>query len=99
MSCESRKAVVLVSSTDYRNRLQTVACKSACLAFNTDQYCCRGAYKTSDTCKPNSWPKNYAAIFKNACPAAYSYAYDDSSSTFVCRGINTPSAAYQVQFC
>ncbi|MCI61382.1 putative allergen Pru protein [Trifolium medium] len=23
-----------------------IACKSACLAFNTDQYCCRGSYNT-----------------------------------------------------
>ncbi|XP_047118776.1 pathogenesis-related thaumatin-like protein 3.5 [Schistocerca piceifrons] len=61
-----------------------VACKSACLAFNTDQYCCRGAYNTPQTCKSSTWPKNYPSFFKGLCPDAYSYAYDDKSSTFTC---------------
>lgn len=38
-----------------------VACKSACEAFNTDQYCCRGANNTPDTCPPFS----YSQLFKN----------------------------------
>jgi chitodextrinase len=62
-----------------------VACNSACGAFNTDQYCCRGAYNTPATCNPNNWPTNYAAYFKTACPHAYSYAYDDPTSTFNCQ--------------
>ncbi|CAD6199682.1 unnamed protein product [Caenorhabditis auriculariae] len=69
----------------------TVACKSACLAFNTDEYCCRGAYGTPDKCHPNQ----YTQMFKDACPTAYSYAYDDGTSTFTCQ----PSANYVVQFC
>ncbi|XP_058076785.1 thaumatin-like protein 1b [Magnolia sinica] len=68
----------------------TVACKSACLAFNTDWYCCRGAFGTPATCKPTT----YSKIFKNACPTAYSYAYDDASSTFTCTGAN-----YLLTFC
>lgn len=32
----------------------TVACKSACLAFDTDQYCCRGTYGTPYTCKSSN---------------------------------------------
>ncbi|GCE07870.1 hypothetical protein KDAU_51990 [Dictyobacter aurantiacus] len=59
-----------------------VACKSACEAFNTDQYCCRGAYATPATCDPTTWPVNYASYFKSNCPDAYSYAYDDPTSTF-----------------
>lgn len=43
---------------------KTVACKSACLAMNTDQYCCRGRFGTPETCKSSNWPKNYPAIFK-----------------------------------
>ncbi|XP_063238641.1 uncharacterized protein LOC134540091 [Bacillus rossius redtenbacheri] len=62
----------------------TVACKSACLAFNTDEYCCRGSHNTPATCKPASWPQNYAAYFKNNCRNAYSYAYDDTTSTYTC---------------
>ncbi|XP_078150626.1 thaumatin-like protein 1 [Carex rostrata] len=67
-----------------------VACKSACVAFNTDEYCCRGAYDKPTTCKST----NYSKIFKDACPQAYSYAYDDSSSTFTCVGAN-----YLITYC
>lgn len=74
-----------------------IACKSACLAFNTDQYCCRGAHGTPATCKSNYWPYNYPAVFKKACPDAYSYAYDDQSSTFTCHG--NPTTGYEIVFC
>ncbi|CAI0435655.1 unnamed protein product [Linum tenue] len=67
-----------------------VACKSACEAFRQPQYCCDGAYATPDTCKPTS----YSLAFKNACPRAYSYAYDDKTSTFTCS-----SADYAITFC
>ncbi|XP_057973176.1 thaumatin-like protein 1b [Malania oleifera] len=67
-----------------------VACKSACEAFGDAQYCCSGAYNTPDTCKPSS----YSDIFKKACPTAYSYAYDDKTSTFTCA-----SADYLITFC
>nr|XP_023017000.1 pathogenesis-related protein 5-like [Leptinotarsa decemlineata] len=62
-----------------------VGCKSACLAFNTDQYCCRGAFGTPETCRSSTWPVNYPKFFKSRCPDAYSYAYDDHKSTFTCR--------------
>ncbi|KAF5455760.1 hypothetical protein F2P56_025306 [Juglans regia] len=67
-----------------------VACKSACEAFGQPQYCCSGAYATPDTCKPST----YSQIFKSACPHAYSYAYDDRTSTFTCA-----SADYTITFC
>ncbi|XAR61647.1 hypothetical protein NMG60_11016125 [Bertholletia excelsa] len=67
-----------------------VACKSACEALGEPQYCCSGAYNTPATCKPSS----YSQLFKNACPRAYSYAYDDSTSTFTCAGAN-----YVITFC
>lgn len=76
-----------------------VACKSACLAFNTDEYCCRGAHDQPSTCKSSDWPVNYPAIFKQACPDAYSYAYDDTSSTFTCRSRTSGSSGYEVKFC
>jgi hypothetical protein len=74
----------------------TVACKSACEAFQTDLYCCRGAHNTPQTCRAESFPKNYPKIFKEACPDAYSYAYDDQTSTFTCKGPNT---GYLITFC
>lgn len=68
-----------------------VGCKSACDAFNTDQFCCRGAYGSAETCPPT----NYSEIFKKQCPQAYSYAFDDKSSTFTCIG----ATGYQITFC
>ncbi|WZZ02838.1 hypothetical protein YC2023_088759 [Brassica napus] len=59
-----------------------VACKSACEAFGTPEFCCSGAFGTPDTCKASE----YAGFFKKACPTAYSYAYDDGTSTFTCSG-------------
>ncbi|MQM15655.1 hypothetical protein Taro_048601 [Colocasia esculenta] len=70
---------------------QVVGCKSACLAFNTDRDCCRGQFGTPDTCPPT----DYSKVFKDACPQAYSYAYDDRTSTFTCSG----PASYLVTFC
>ena len=66
------------------------ACMSACEAFGSPEYCCRGAYGTPDACKPTA----YSELFKSACPKAYSYAYDDASSTFTCSG-----ADYTITFC
>ncbi|KAG8494201.1 hypothetical protein CXB51_011443 [Gossypium anomalum] len=67
-----------------------VACKSACAAFNTPEYCCTGAHGTPQTCSPTK----YSQLFKNACPTAYSYAYDDATSTMTCTG-----ADYLITFC
>ncbi|XP_020160805.2 thaumatin-like protein 1b [Aegilops tauschii subsp. strangulata] len=69
-----------------------VACRSACEAFGTEAYCCSGAHGTPATCAPTA----YSRLFKAACPRAYSYAYDDATSTFTCAG---GSAGYGVVFC
>nr|CAI5847120.1 unnamed protein product [Callosobruchus analis] len=58
-----------------------IACKSACLAFNNDEYCCRGAFNDPNKCRADE----YANRFKAHCPDAYSYAYDDHKSTFTCQ--------------
>jgi len=68
-----------------------VACKSACNAYGSARYCCTGQYGTPAACGPTS----YSQVFKSACPAAYSYAYDDASSTFTCSG----ASSYDVTFC
>ncbi|KAJ8941000.1 hypothetical protein NQ314_010508 [Rhamnusium bicolor] len=62
-----------------------VACKSACAAFDTDEYCCRNAHDRPETCRSSDWPVDYPYYFKSHCPDAYSYAYDDNKSTFTCR--------------
>ncbi|KAL6845905.1 hypothetical protein ACP4OV_023353 [Aristida adscensionis] len=67
-----------------------IACRSACEAFGQDRYCCAGAYGTPDACGPTV----YSSIFKSACPRAYSYAYDDRTSTFTCQ-----ASDYTIAFC
>ncbi|CAK9157683.1 unnamed protein product [Ilex paraguariensis] len=69
----------------------TISCKSACLAFNQPQYCCTGSFGSPNTCPPSE----YSKFFKGKCPQAYSYAYDDKTSTFTCTG----GANYLVTFC
>ncbi|KAF8097109.1 hypothetical protein N665_0294s0015 [Sinapis alba] len=67
-----------------------VACKSACEAFGLDQYCCSGQFANPTTCRPSS----YSTVFKRACPRAYSYAFDDGTSTFTCE-----ASEYVIIFC
>ncbi|KAK4750995.1 hypothetical protein SAY87_004477 [Trapa incisa] len=33
---------------------RVVACKSACLAFNSPRYCCTGRFGTPQACKPTA---------------------------------------------
>jgi len=72
-----------------------VACKSACLAYGTPEYCCTGDYSSPQTCKAT----DYADQVKAQCPLAYSYAYDDVKSTFTCNGNAAPSPSYTITFC
>ncbi|CAM0908765.1 unnamed protein product [Alopecurus aequalis] len=83
-SCPPDLRVVTGSGTT------AVACRSACEAFGTAEYCCSGAHGTPATCAPTA----YSRFFKAACPLAYSYAYDDATSTFTCAG-----GGYDVVFC
>ncbi|XP_044948041.1 thaumatin-like protein 1 isoform X1 [Hordeum vulgare subsp. vulgare] len=70
-----------------------IACKSACEAFGRPEDCCSGAFAGGpEACRPSA----YSMFFKNACPRAYSYAYDDATSTFTCA---SGTAAYLVVFC
>ncbi|KAK1659774.1 PR5-like protein [Colletotrichum godetiae] len=63
--------------TDPRTGDAPIGCYSNCAVHETDEYCCRGIYDAT-TCKGNNpW-------FKETCPDAYSYAYDDQDATFTC---------------
>jgi hypothetical protein len=64
-----------------------VACRSACVALNTDQTCCRGEWAPRPKCVPAQWPIDSAAVFKRAEPFAYSYVNDDATSVFTCSGL------------
>lgn len=46
-----------------------------------------------------SLPEKYAKVFKDACPTAYSFPYDDPTSTFTCKGTDTQNVSYEITFC
>lgn len=66
-------------------------CLSGCAKTNSAQDCCTGSYDSPSACKPNL----YAHNAKRVCPDAYSYAFDDTTSTFI-----IPSGGgWEVTFC
>ncbi|KAI1002857.1 hypothetical protein K3495_g5344 [Podosphaera aphanis] len=66
-------------------------CLSACAKTNSPADCCTGAYDGSDLCKAST----YSIAAKSVCPDAYSFSYDDQTSTFV-----VPSGGgWGIQFC
>lgn len=57
-------------------------CLSPCSRYNTDQFCCRGAFGTPQTCVVANWmasAQTYVNNIHNFCPREYSYAYDENS--------------------
>lgn len=66
-------------------------CLSACAKWNDDKYCCAGDYATPNRCRPSY----YSTQAKKICPDAYSYAYDDQTSTFVV----PEGGGFEVVFC
>jgi hypothetical protein len=66
-------------------------CYSACAKWQSPQYCCTGKYNSPSSCSPSY----YSTQAKMVCPDAYSYAYDDSTSTF---GIPS-GGGFEVVFC
>ncbi|EJD04867.1 thaumatin-like protein [Fomitiporia mediterranea MF3/22] len=77
-------------------------CKTACLAnLDGDQTdsanCCSGSHDTAATC-PSSGVQFYT-YFKDGCPNAYAYAYDESSGTALWTCNSTLAADYTVTFC
>ncbi|KAL8536043.1 hypothetical protein ACS0TY_011614 [Phlomoides rotata] len=69
-----------------------IACRSACDVFNKDEYCCRGEFNTPMACLAT----DYSRMFKTACPAASSYAYDNVTTIITCTASVTD---YMVSFC
>lgn len=66
-------------------------CFSACAKTNSDSDCCTGSYDTSAACKPSL----YSQMAKGVCPDAYSYAFDDTTSTFIIPN----GGGWEVVFC
>lgn len=76
---------------DNIQRPQFNPCFSACAMNNQPQDCCTGQYNSASACQPSDYSKNA----KRVCPDAYSYAFDDQTSTFI-----IPSGAgFEVVFC
>ncbi|CAH9097548.1 unnamed protein product [Cuscuta europaea] len=69
---------------------KVVGCKSACLATKNPKYCCTEEFADKNVCKPSV----FSNLFKNVCPRAYSYAYDESSGLKNCK-----APRYVVTFC
>lgn len=69
---------------------EVVACKSACLAFDLDNFCCRNGYGSPEKCRPNV----YSKIFKDACPNYFSYAFDTPAPLVSCGSLE-----YIITFC
>ena len=67
-----------------------MACKSACLAFDNDKFCCRNQYGSPGKCKPSV----YSKIFKDACPNYFSYAFDTPTPLVSCA-----SSEFIITFC
>ncbi|XP_050251375.1 pathogenesis-related thaumatin-like protein 3.5 [Quercus robur] len=88
--CDSDLNPSCPSELSFKSNGKVVGCRSACDVFNTDEYCCRGLYGNPRVCQPTYYSKK----FKEACPTAYSYAYDDPTSVFTCTGTD-----YVVAFC
>ncbi|KAF2861354.1 Osmotin, thaumatin-like protein, partial [Piedraia hortae CBS 480.64] len=66
-------------------------CVSACYKHRTDEYCCTGEHNLPSTCSASY----YSKAAKTVCPDAYSFAFDDTTSTFI-----TPAGGgYEVRFC
>ncbi|KAJ7974473.1 Thaumatin-like protein [Quillaja saponaria] len=74
----------------WNDKGEIVACKSACLAFDLDKFCCRNEYGIPEKCKPNV----YSKIFKDACPSYFSYAFDTTHPLLTCA-----CNAYVITFC
>ncbi|OCL06037.1 Osmotin, thaumatin-like protein [Glonium stellatum] len=66
-------------------------CYSACAKYNDPADCCTGDHGSPSTCQPS----DYSKAAKGVCPDAYSYAFDDQTSTFIIPA----GAGFQVIFC
>jgi hypothetical protein len=75
-------------------------CLSPCTRFNTDQFCCRGAFGTPQSCVVANWSavaQTYVNNIHSLCPRQYSYAYDENAGGAL---QTCPTGAnYTITFC
>jgi hypothetical protein len=72
-------------------RLPFDPCRSLCSYDSKPEHCCTGKHNSAKTCSPNYYSKRAKAV----CPDAYSYAYDDASSTFTV----PTGTGFEIVFC
>jgi hypothetical protein len=79
----------------------------SCYSAGANATCCGcPSWSPAGTCRssnprwtPPSLPGTYAQVFKDACPTAYSFPYDDLTSTFTCVGSSSANTGYTITFC
>lgn len=72
-------------------RLPFDPCLSLCSKTRNAEYCCTGKHDSAKTCGPNYYSKRA----KQVCPDAYSYAFDDVTSTFTV----PTGTGFEIVFC
>jgi hypothetical protein len=83
------------------------AVSGSCYSNGASASCCGcPAWSPAGACQGHnpawqlpSLPEKYAKVFKDACPTAYSFPYDDPTSTFTCQGTQAGNVGYQITFC
>nr|HAT8715109.1 hypothetical protein [Legionella jordanis] len=75
---------------DWESSGVPTATSSSCLGINQDWTATAGTTATA---------KNAILWLKNTCPTAYSYQFDDPSSSFTCNPSPISKTDYQVTFC
>ncbi|XP_009142207.1 PR5-like receptor kinase [Brassica rapa] len=71
------------------------ACRTSCQKNQTRELCCVGHYQEVGIPPQECKRTIYSGTFNRTCPGAYSYAYDNNSSTFTC----PYSSNFVIQFC
>lgn len=66
-------------------------CRSACAATNDPADCCTGRFDDPAVCRPSLYSRSAKAV----CPDAYSFAFDDQTSTFIIPA----GGGWEVVFC
>lgn len=68
-----------------------IGCISACNKYETKEICCTNDFRSKQRCERTMYSQN----FEQACPHAYSYAFEDHNSTVTC----PKSTDFNVTFC
>jgi hypothetical protein len=82
-----------VSGSCYSSGANASCC--GCPSWSPDGTC----QSTNSRWTAPSLPGKYAQVFKDVCPTAYSFPYDDLTSTFTCLGTSSANTGYTVTFC